>query len=180
LGGKDIAVLGGETVRQQVAVVSQQTHLFAGSIRENLLLARPEASQAELERACQASEIHAFISTLPDGYDTEVGEAGVALSGGQARRLAIARALLKEAPILVLDEPTEGLDRPTARALLDTLHRLMAGRSVLLITHRPEGLDLMDIVLVLDQGRIIARGSHRELLETLQSYRLAWDYLDRG
>jgi len=180
LGGQDIALLGGETVRQQVAVVSQHTHLFAGSIRENLLLARPEASQAELDRACQASEIHAFISTLPDGYDTQVGEAGVALSGGQARRVAIARALLKEAPILILDEPTEGLDRPTARALLDTLHRLMTGRSVLLITHRPEGLDLMDTILVLEQGRIIARGSHRVLLETLPSYRLAWDYLDRG
>lgn len=180
LGEKDISTLGGEAVRARVAVVSQQTHLFAGSIRENLLLARPEASQAELDWACQASEIHAFISTLPDGYDTEVGEAGVALSGGQARRIAIARALLKDAPILVLDEPTEGLDRPTALALLDTLHGLMAGRSVLLITHRPEGLNYMDTVLVLDQGRIIARGPHRELLETLPSYRQSWEYLGAG
>ena len=157
LGGADIAELGGEEVRRRIAVVSQHTHLFTGTIRENLLLANPGANPAQLEQACRVAEIHDFILSQPEGYDTQVGEAGLALSGGQARRLAIARALLKDAPILILDEPTEGLDAPTARALMGTLDRLMAGRSVLLITHRPEGLELMDQVLVLDRGQALAR-----------------------
>ena len=157
LGGADIAELGGEEVRRRIAVVSQHTHLFTGTIRENLLLANPGANPAQLEQACRVAEIHDFILSQPEGYDTQVGEAGLALSGGQARRLAIARALLKDAPILILDEPTEGLDAPTARALMGTLDRLMAGRSVLLITHRPEGLELMDQLLVLDRGQAVAR-----------------------
>lgn len=154
LGGTDIAALGGEEVRRQVAVVSQHTHLFSGTIRENLLLADPAASQQRLDQACRSAEIHGFIAAQPEGYETQVGESGVAVSGGQARRLAIARALLKDAPILVLDEPTEGLDGPTAQALMHTLHDLMDGRTVLLITHRPEGLDDMDRILVLDQGSL--------------------------
>ena len=157
LGGADIAELGGEEVRRRIAVVSQHTRLFTGTIRENLLLANPGGNPAQLEQACRVAEIHDFILSQPEGYDTQVGEAGLALSGGQARRLAIARALLKDAPILILDEPTEGLDAPTARALMGTLDRLMAGRSVLLITHRPEGLELMDQLLVLDRGQAVAR-----------------------
>ena len=161
LGGTDIAALGGEEVRRQIAVVSQHTHLFSGTIRDNLLLARPDAHQAELERACRTAEIHGFIAAQPEGYDTQVGEAGVALSGGQARRLAIARALLKDAPILILDEPTEGLDGPTALALMKTLNELMADRTVLLITHRPEGLDRMDEIRVLHQGLLLGDPSRR-------------------
>ena len=158
LGGTDIAELAGEELRRRIALVSQHTHLFTGTVRENLLLANPEANAAQLEQACRVAEIHDFVLSQPEGYDTQVGEAGLALSGGQARRLAIARALLKDAPILILDEPTEGLDPPTARALMGTLDRLMAGRSVLLITHRPEGLELMDQLLVLDRGQAVARG----------------------
>ncbi len=154
LGGTDIAALGGEEVRRHIAVVSQHTHLFSGTIRENLLLADPTASRQRLEQACRSAEIHGFIAAQPEGYETQVGEAGVALSGGQSRRLAIARALLKDAPVLILDEPTEGLDGPTARALMRTLHDLMDGRSVLLITHRPEGLEDMDRILVLEQGSL--------------------------
>jgi ATP-binding cassette, subfamily C, bacterial CydC len=158
LGGTDIAALGGEEVRRHIAVVSQHTHLFSGTIRENLLLADPAASQQRLEQACRSAELHGFIAAQPEGYETQVGEAGVALSGGQARRLAIARALLKNAPILVLDEPTEALDGPTAQALMETLNRLMTGRSVLLITHRSEGLGHMDQIWVLDDGSLHFEG----------------------
>lgn len=154
LGGVAIDALDGEAVRRRVALVSQHTQLFTGTIRENLLLARPGADRVELDQACRAAELYDFIAAQPEGYETQVGEAGVALSGGQARRLAIARALLKDAPILVLDEPTEGLDGPTARALMETLGTLMSGRTVLLITHRPEGLGWMDTLWVLCDGAL--------------------------
>ena len=164
LGGHDLAGYASEEVRRQFALVSQQTHLFNTSIRDNLLLARPDASQAEIEAACRAAQVHDFIRALPAGYDTWVGETGVRLSGGEARRIAVARAVLKDAPILLLDEPTEGLDAPAERSLLQAVDRLMTGRSVLLVTHRPWGLEAMDEILVLDAGRIAARGTYAELI----------------
>lgn len=163
LDGKDLAEYHGEDVRAAMAVVSQRTHLFDATIRDNLLLAAPDASQGAIEAACETAQIHEFIAGLPDGYNTWVGETGVRLSAGQARRIAIARALLKDAPILLLDEPTEGLDGPTERSLIGAIERLMRGRSVLLITHRPIGLEAMDEIVLLDQGRIIDRGDYRSL-----------------
>ncbi|MEA3274854.1 MAG: thiol reductant ABC exporter subunit CydC [Pseudomonadota bacterium] len=163
LGGYGLGAFRGEDLRRRIAVVSQHTHLFNAAIRENLLLASPEASAGALEQACEIAQIHDFVSALPDGYDTWVGETGVRLSGGQARRIAIARALLKDTPILLLDEPTEGLDAPTERALMAALDRLMEGRTVLLITHRPVGLERMDEILVLDRGRILEQGDHHSL-----------------
>jgi len=147
LGGHELRDYRGEDVRRLFAVVSQHTHLFNTTIRENLRLANPEASQGALERAAEVAQIHDIIRSWPDGYDTYVGEAGRQLSGGQARRIAIARALLKDAPILILDEPTEGLDAATEQALMASLRRLMAGRTVLLITHRTAGLEAMDRVV---------------------------------
>jgi ATP-binding cassette subfamily C protein CydC len=164
LGGAPLAAFRGEDLRSRITLVSQHTHLFDASIRENLLLAAPGASEGRIEQACATAQISDFIAGLPEGYDTWVGETGVRVSGGQARRIAIARALLRDAPILLLDEPTEGLDAPTERALMDALHRLMQGRSVLLIAHRPMALAEMDEILVLDRGRIVERGTHRELL----------------
>ncbi|MTW21438.1 thiol reductant ABC exporter subunit CydC [Allochromatium palmeri] len=158
IGGHDILDFHGDDLRRHIAVVSQHTHLFDATIRENLLLADPEASQDAIEAACRVAQIHDFIAELPESYDTWVGETGVRLSGGQGRRIAVARALLKDAPILLLDEPTEGLDAATERDLMQALDKLMAGRTVLLITHRPAGLDWVDQVLVLDQGRELARG----------------------
>lgn len=178
LGNVDLANLRSEDLRSRIALVSQHTHLFTGTIRENLLVANPNVSQGRLEQACRTAELHDFIASQPDGYATQVGETGLALSGGQARRLAIARALLKDAPILVLDEPTEGLDGPTASALMKTLHSLTVNRSTLLITHRPEGLEDMDEILVLDQGRVTARGDHRQLFRELAAYRDLWSGLD--
>ncbi|HTI18565.1 MAG TPA: thiol reductant ABC exporter subunit CydC [Trinickia sp.] len=158
LGGVELRDLAGEDVRARIAVVAQDTYLFNATIRENLLLARPDADQAMLESACRNAQLHDFIASLPQGYDTELGEAGVGLSGGQARRLAIARALLLDAPVLILDEPTEGLDTVTEQALLQAVMRLMEGRSVLIVTHRLSALtDLVDEVLVMQGGRIVQR-----------------------
>ncbi|MBK1617625.1 thiol reductant ABC exporter subunit CydC [Lamprobacter modestohalophilus] len=165
LGGIPLEQFPGEDLRSRIALVSQHTHLFDTSIRENLLIAAPDAPQGVLEQACATAQIHDFIAELPDGYDTWVGETGVRLSGGQARRIAIARALLRDAPILLLDEPTEGLDAVTERALMDAVQRLMEGRTVLLITHRPVALAQMDEILVLDHGRVVERGTHTELLK---------------
>ncbi len=164
LGGASLAELRGEDVREHIALVSQHTHLFDASIRENLLLAAPDAPQAKLEQACRTAQIHDFIAALPDGYDTWVGETGARLSGGQARRIAIARALLRDAPVLLLDEPTEGLDAGTERAVMDALRDLIAGRTLLMITHRPSALADMDRILVLHRGRIVEQGTHAELL----------------
>jgi ATP-binding cassette subfamily C protein CydC len=164
LGGRGLADYSGEEVRRHIALVSQHTYLFNATIRDNLLVARPDASQADIEAACRAAQIHEFIAALPEGLDTWVGETGVRLSGGEARRIAVARAMLKEAPILLLDEPTEGLDAPAERALMDSVGRLMDGRTVLLVTHSPVGLAAMDEILVLDAGRVAARGTYAELL----------------
>jgi ATP-binding cassette subfamily C protein CydC len=168
LGGHSITSFRADDLRRSIAVVSQQTHLFDTTIRENIQIAAPQATQAEIEAACRVAQIHDFISALPDGYGTWVGETGVRLSGGQARRIAVARALLKDAPILLLDEPTEGLDAETEQGLMQALDRLMAGRTVLLITHRPAGLDWVDRVLVLDQGREVAHGDSQVIPEATQ------------
>lgn len=169
IGGHDILDFHGEDLRRHIAVVSQHTHLFDATIGENLLIANPDASQGAIEAACRVAQIHDFIAELPEGYDTWVGETGVRLSGGQGRRIAVARALLKDAPILLLDEPTEGLDAATERDLMQALDKLMTGRTVLLITHRPAGLDWVDQVLVLDQGRELAHGDTSVVPEAMQS-----------
>ncbi|WP_455379983.1 ATP-binding cassette domain-containing protein, partial [Acidihalobacter prosperus] len=140
------------------AVVSQQTHLFNTSIRQNLLLARPEATDEELKKALYHAHIHVDIMDMPDGLDTFVGETGVRLSGGQARRIAIARAWLKNAPILLLDEPTEGLDAESEKAVLDAMVTLMHNRTTLLISHRPQALRYMDNIVRLHDGHVVEEG----------------------
>ena len=169
--GHPLEAWTGETVRQKIAVVSQRTHLFNSTIRNNLMLANLDADTTEMEEACRIAQIHEFIESQPERYDTFVGEAGVKLSGGQARRIAIARAVLKDAPIMVLDEPGEGLDAPTERATMQALFDYLGDRSLLLITHRVTGLDAMDEILVLENGQIIERGNHVDLLKTGQCYR---------
>ena len=154
IGGVSLRELNGETVRGLCAVVAQQTHLFNTSIRENLRLARPGATEDELRAALRDADILDEVLAMPEGLDTMVGEVGTRLSGGQARRIAIARAFLKDAKLLILDEPTEGLDAVSERAVLDTIARLMRGRTTLLITHRPQALRYADAVLVLEQGKI--------------------------
>jgi thiol reductant ABC exporter CydC subunit len=175
LGGRDVRAYSPDQVRQMMSVVSQQTHLFNGTIRENLLIARPDASEAQLIAAAQQAQLHEFIQGLPGGYDTEIGEQGLRLSGGERQRLAIARALLKNTPILILDEPTAHLDPLVEQELLRTIYTLMAGRTTLLITHRLVSLEAMDEILVLHQGRIVERGCHAELLQAEGLYRHMWN-----
>ncbi len=164
IGGVNLRHLHGETARGLCAVIAQQTHLFNTSIRENLLLVRPDANEADLCAVLRQARVWDEVSALPRGLDTVVGETGTRLSGGQARRVAIARALLKDAPILLLDEPTEGLDAGAEHAVLQALDALMGGRTALLITHRPQALGYMDRVAVMEGGRIIEAGQPEALL----------------
>jgi ABC-type multidrug transport system fused ATPase/permease subunit len=162
-------------VRQEIGVVAQQTHLFNFTIGDNLRLARTGATQAEVEAAARAAQIHDWIVSLPAGYDTWVGEQGLRLSGGERQRLAIARALLKDAPVLLLDEPAANLDTASERDLLAALTPLMVGRTTLIITHHLVGLERADEILVLDRGRIVERGRHEVLLVRGGVYRRMWD-----
>lgn len=155
LAGEPIQNYTGDAVRDVISVVEQRTHIFNGSLLDNLLVVRPDADAAQIQAALQTAQLDSFVAGLPEGLNTWLGESGVLVSGGEARRIAIARALLADRPILILDEPTEGLDANTAQSLLSALAKLMEGRSVLLITHRLEGLTtLVDQKLTLRDGRI--------------------------
>jgi ABC-type multidrug transport system fused ATPase/permease subunit len=145
----DVRRLRQDDVRRTIAVVGQDAHLFSASVSENVRLARPGATAAEIERALRRAGLWPWLSGLPHGPDTQVGEAGRELSGGQRQRVALARALLADAPVLVLDEPTAHLDPPAAERLMEEVLGAADGRSVLLITHRPEGLTLVDEVVEL-------------------------------
>jgi len=160
IGGVQLRHLNSETARGLFGVVSQQTHLFNLSVRDNLKLARPDATDAELMDALRAAHLEDDIAGLSDGLDTLAGENGARFSGGQARRLSIARAILKDAPILLLDEPTEGLDAASERAVLDALVKLMLGRTTLLITHRRSALRVVGRVISLQCGRAQVCGKH--------------------
>ncbi|MFF8931174.1 thiol reductant ABC exporter subunit CydD [Streptomyces longwoodensis] len=163
LGGVDAFALDGDAVRRMVGLCAQDAHLFDSSVRENLLLARKDASEADLRDALGRARLLEWVDSLPDGLDTLVGEHGVRLSGGQRQRLALARALLADFPVLVLDEPAEHLDLPTADALTADLLAATEGRTTLLITHRLTGLEAVDEVIVLDGGRIVQRGTYADL-----------------
>jgi len=171
LGGVDIRQLSSAALRARIGVVTQQTYLFNTTIRENLLIAKRDATEEQIIAATQRAQLHEFIMRLPEGYQTRVGEFGVNLSGGERQRLAIARALLKDAPLLILDEPTANLDAQTERDLLSALQALMQGRTTLLITHRLVALEQMAQILVLQHGKLVERGTHAELLAKDGAYR---------
>jgi ATP-binding cassette subfamily C protein CydC len=154
LGGHELREYWPDDVRAMISVVTQDTYLFNGTVRDNLLLAAPDASDAEIIAAARQAQIDAFIQALPEGYDTRIGENGFLLSGGERQRLAIARAFLKDAPILILDEATVHLDAVTQQRLLGALERLMDRRTTLIISHRPLGIEMAGQVLILDHGRV--------------------------
>ncbi len=164
LDGHDLREVTLESLTAQIGMVTQETHLFHDTIRTNLLYARLEASQADLEAACRAANIHEFIVGLPDGYDTVVGERGYRLSGGEKQRLAIARVILKNPRILVLDEATSHLDSESEALIQDALKHVMSGRTSIVIAHRLSTILAADQILVLDRGQIVELGTHAELL----------------
>ena len=158
---KDIAL---ESLAEAVGMVTQETYLFHATVRENLLYAKPDATDAEIERAARAALIHDRILELDEGYDTRVGERGYRMSGGEKQRLAIARVLLKDPRILVLDEATSALDTTSERLVQRALEPLMAGRTTIAIAHRLSTIVAADVIFVVDRGRILERGSHEDLL----------------
>ena len=164
IDGTDIRDVTLASLRDQIALVTQEPFLFDDTIRANISYARPDASQAEIEAAAQAAAAADFITNLPDGYDTQVGEAGVRLSGGQRQRIAIARAFLKNAPILLLDEATSALDTESEAQVQAALARLMAGRTTILIAHRLSTVRGADRIHVIDRGRIVETGDHAGLI----------------
>ena len=165
LDGVDVATLEREAFRQNIALVPQDPMIFATSAAENIAFGRPGASRQEVEAAAKAAAAHDFISALPQGYDSPLGERGVMLSGGQKQRIAIARAILRDAPVLLLDEATSALDAESERAVQDAVDRLSEGRTTLIVAHRLATVKKADRIIVLDQGRIVAQGPHDALVE---------------
>ncbi|MDE2005598.1 MAG: ATP-binding cassette domain-containing protein, partial [Rhodospirillales bacterium] len=159
LGGVDLTRLSAETVRGRIGWLGQATHLFADTIRNNLLLARPDADEAALWAALDAARIGDVVRALPERLDAWVGEGGAGFSGGQGRRLALARALLSPAPVLILDEPCAGLDAETERAFLATLNEVAAGRTIILIAHRLTGVERLDRIWRIAGGKAVAAAS---------------------
>jgi prepilin-type N-terminal cleavage/methylation domain-containing protein len=171
LDGRDLRDLDLEWLRQQVGVVLQDPIIFSATIAENIAFGRPGATRQQIETAARQAQLDEFIRSLPEGYDTELGERGVNLSGGQRQRLAIARAFIKDAPILVLDEPTSSLDSQTEESLLEALYALMQGRTTIIIAHRLSTVRMADRIVVLDKGRVVEEGPHRELIDADTLYR---------
>jgi ATP-binding cassette, subfamily B, bacterial len=179
LDGRDLRAITLSSLRNSVALVLQEPLLFGTSIRENIAYGRPGATDAEIVAAARAAGAHDFVCALPDGYDTAIGERGVTLSGGQRQRLAIARAFVKDAPVLILDEPTSALDAESEEALLAALDRLMEGRTTLIIAHRLSTIRNAGRIAVLKDGALVALGSHRELLDRSELYARLW-HLQHG
>ncbi len=163
LGGQDVRGYAQDDVRRLIGVVSQDTHVFNDTLRANLLLARPQATDDDLRRVLTLVQLSGLVERLPGGLESPLGEQGLKLSGGERQRLSVARTLLKDAPLLVLDEPTANLDPVTERGLLDAVYGLTRDRATLVITHRLVRMEQMDEILVLDAGRIVERGTHSEL-----------------
>ena len=175
LDGADVRGWTIASVRAQIALVLQEAALFGATIRENLLVGDPRADERGLWSALAEAQADGFVRALPRGLDTVVGERGATLSGGQRQRIAIARAFLRDAPILLLDEPSTGLDPATDRALHDALARLARGRTCLTIAHRLETVTAADRILVLERGRLVGEGRHEHLLESSDPYRALWE-----
>jgi ATP-binding cassette subfamily B protein len=164
IDGHDIRDLQVSSLREQIAVVLQEPFLFPMSLAANIAFGRPTATREEIERAARIANAHDFIAALPDGYDTVIGQRGATLSGGERQRISIARAVLKDAPILILDEPTSALDAETEQALVEALERLMRGRTTFIIAHRLSTIRKATKIVVLERGQVVEEGSHAQLM----------------
>jgi ATP-binding cassette subfamily B protein len=170
IDGADLRSVDVRSLRSQVAFVADDSFLFSASVAENIAYARPTAGREEIERAARRAQAHGFIERLPQGYETLVGERGLTLSGGQRQRIAIARALLADPRILILDDATSSVDARTEAAIKRGLREAMAGRTTFIVAHRLSTISLADEIVVLDGGRIVDRGTHEELLERCPLY----------
>lgn len=170
LNGRDLRALSLASLRDHISVVLQETMIFDGTVRDNIAYGRPGATDEEIIAAAEAAGAHDFIMNLPQGYATPVGQRGRKLSGGQRQRIAIARAMVRNAPILILDEPTTGLDAETAQQILEPLRRLMAGRTTFLVTHNLNIIREADLILLVGDGRVVAQGTHEELMRINPAY----------
>lgn len=174
LDGRQIEDFSSDAVRARLGVVGQNTYLFTGSLRDNLLLANPHASEEDICRVLETAQLSEWVDSLPQGLDTPVGERGTRISAGERQRLAVARVLLQDAPIVVLDEPTANLDALTEQRVMRGLWQELAGRTVLLVTHRLVQMEALDEILMLSEGRVIERGTHADLIQAGGLYACWW------
>jgi len=174
LGGVDVRTLPLDELLSRISMVFQDVFLFHGTIRENLRLARPDATDAQIDAACRAARAYDFIQALPRKYDTLLGERGARLSGGEKQRLSIARAILKDAPVLLLDEATAFADPENEARIQEALSELCEGRTVLVVAHRLSTIATADHIVVLDGGRVNDQGTHEELLARCALYQRLW------
>jgi len=175
LDGIDLRQIRLDTLRRNISMVTQDVFLFNGTVQENIRFGNPDASDAEVVAAAEAANAHEFIQHLPQGYATEIGERGVRLSGGQKQRLSIARAILKDAPILILDEATSAVDTETEHSIQEALNRLRQGRTCIVIAHRLSTIRSADLILVLDQGQVIQMGRHDQIVVDEGLYRRLYE-----
>jgi ATP-binding cassette subfamily B protein len=171
IDGADLRTVDLGSLRREIGLVADEPFLFSATIRENIAYARPDASDAEVEQAATRAGIHDFVAGLPDGYDTVVGERGLTLSGGQRQRVSIARTLIKDPRVLILDDATSSVDATTEAEIKAAMRELMRDRTTFVIGHRLSTIALADEIVVLEDGRVAARGTHEELLEQSELYR---------
>jgi subfamily B ATP-binding cassette protein MsbA len=180
IDGRDVRTYTQTSLRQQISFVLQETVLFHAPLWYNIAYGKPEATRREILRAAELANAHEFIDKMPEGYDTVVGERGVTLSGGQRQRIAIARAIIRRTPILILDEPSSGLDAASEKLVFEALDRLMEGKTAIVIAHRLSTIQRADMIFVVDDGQLIERGRHEDLLRSGGLYAELYELQFRG